>query len=218
LRYGDRILFDHLRPFHVARPFEIFLGFNGSDSSLSGQLFQGRILHVESLATPISRVEEQIGHGHGPIRLSLRFPPFHVARGEPLLVCGARGAADAFYVQYLDEGHIRIGHDHWGHRGTLSPPVAIDYGSFHVVELNLGSLYPDPSDPAWGDVAESARHAARSRISVRLNGEIILETQEAAYPVEPDQIKIGQNGIGLSTCETAFTGKISAQARLGLRP
>lgn len=216
VRVGDRVIINDQRPFHPTEPYEVFLGFNGSNSSLSAQLFQGRIIRVESLAEPIASSLGQLKRVHGPIRLSLRLPAFSSARSEPLLVTGISGAADSFYIQYVDEKHIRVGYDHWGVGGPVSPPIPVDYGASHVVEMSLGSLYPDPADPAWEDIAQGARLAARSRAWLKLNGAQVLAVEQAAYPASADQISIGRNGIGLSTSGSRFTGVIAAQEHLGL--
>lgn len=215
LRYNGHVVLREDRPAHRGDPAEFLVGFNGSDSTAASVNFSGHISRLERVAAP-QPAPPALGAGHGPVRLLVRFPTGRTGVSEPLLVTGRTGAADIFYVHYVDDAHIRLGHDHWSRGGPLSPPLAVNYAEAHTLDISLGTLYPSVDDPAWGHVPEAERAARRDTISVSLDGEIALSHTATAHPTQPEEILAGVNPIGASTCEPAFAGRIFWQERLGL--
>lgn len=214
VRFADQFAIVTPRTFRPIKPYQVFLGFNGVRSSVVGPQFQGRIVRVESWDKPMLLPLSQVERGQGPLRLLLRLPAFSGVRSEPLLVTGETGAADALYVEYVDEHHVRFGYDHWGRGGPVSPPLHVDYAAINTVELSLGSLYPPINDAAWGNTPTYARTAAGHRIVLRLNGTTALSIEGTCHPAKPDQTKIGRNQVGLSTCTQDFTGEFVGAERL----
>lgn len=213
LRYNGTLLLAHDRPVQSSDPAEVFLGFNGSNSSAATMNFSGKIDRVERIPA-LSQTNSQFQRGSGPARLTLQFPAGATGRSEPLLVTGRTGEADIIYVQYADESHVLIGYDHWGRGGPVSAPIPVDYSAIQTIELELGSLFPAELDPAWGDRPAAARAAAHETIRVRVNGHTVLAHHDRAYPTQPAGIMAGLNPIGASTCDPVFTGRILLQERL----
>lgn len=209
VRFADQLVLFNEVWVHPSHPYEVFLGSNSVNSSHVGLLFQGRILGVEPLPESIKRAKPPITRGTGEVRFTLKFPDNATGRREPLLVTGRPGAADAIYVHYVDEHHIRIGHDHWGTSGTLSDLIPIDYTAIHVINLRVGSLdSPSPEVSGTPDLPDSERKARESKLRVEINDIVVLDEPALFYPPREDEISLGRNAISLSTCGPHFTGTI----------
>lgn len=217
LRYNGALLLADDRPVHSPDSAEVFLGFNGSDSAAATMDFSGKIESVEKIAN-LSLPTDKFQRTPGPARLMVRFPAGAMGRSEPLLVTGRTGEADIVYIQYVDESHVRLGYDHWGRGGPVSEPVPVDYAAIQTVEIQLGSLFPTGNEAAWTNMPAAARTTLSDTVLVRLNGLTILDHQDQAYPAQPTEIMAGLNQVGASTCDSAFTGRIFVQERLGWKP
>lgn len=215
LSFNGQLVCDDDRPFNASRQAGVFLGFNGCNSSTSSLSFSGAILSVKPAISFGSGPQADTA-AWGALRVQLRFPEKQAGRNEPLLVAGRNGAADVIYVQYVDDGHIRLGYDHWGKGGSLSEPIAIEPRAIQSMEFSLGSLYPPLTDANWRGLAEAERRAWLGMISVRLNDRPVLSLPGTAYPATSAEIEIGRNGIGASTCDELFSGKILQVDRLPL--
>ncbi len=215
LRFNQELLLDDVRPFNATRSAGLFLGFNGCNSSAAFQGFSGMIVSMKPAETrlppPAARVPEW-----GAVRLQLRLPPRQHGRKEPLLVTGRNGAGDVLYVQYVDDSHIRVGYDHWSKGGPLSDPIFIDFPSIQVIELSLGSLYPPVAEDVWGSLTEAERRSRLGMVSVKVNGQAVLSVPETAHPTKAEEIRVGLNAIGATSCERLFSGEILAVERLPL--
>lgn len=140
--------------------------------------------------------------GEGPFRLRVRFPKGRDGHAEPLAVTGTTGAGDCVYVRYLGPDTISIGADHWGIGGPASPPVHVDFNADHEVWISMGSL--QRVQPASPDAAGTR---------VWLDGREVLAWPQPTHTTDPGTLELGANPIGISTCETAFTGKILEKSR-----
>jgi hypothetical protein len=142
----------------------------------------------------------------GPIHMLVLFPAGKMGRHEPLLTTGRAGSGDLVYIVYEDEGHVRIGYDHWSAGAALSDPVAIDYKVPHEMWISIASLYP-----ASGSDSHSAA-------TVILDGNRVLSSAMVAFPTLPAEITIGQNRIGGSTADPDFSGVVQFLERTGAAP
>jgi hypothetical protein len=129
--------------------------------------------------------------------MSVQFPYDMIGLSEPLVVTGEKGAGDFVYVNYVDLHHIIVGFDHWAHGGFQSDPIEVDYGVVHHIAVNMDSLYP----------AGSAS-ASPGRVHVSIDGEVVLDQKGRCYPSGSDEIRIGENTIGGSTCGPVFSGQV----------
>jgi hypothetical protein len=75
--------------------------------------------------------------------------------------------------------------------------MAVDYGQAHQLAISFQSLHP----------AKSAEHTS-DVVRVLLDGRPALISRLACYPSTADQIEVGTNRIGGSTCGPSFTGNI----------
>jgi hypothetical protein len=209
LRFDGRTLISVPRPFNPSRAAEVVFGYNAIGASTADVLFNGPRLEVQRL--PAFPEGEP---AHGARFLSLALPRHPASRQEPLLVTGRTGAGDLLYVGYLDATHIRFGYDHWGVGGPVSDPIPIPPGPDLELEISLGSLYP-AGDPAWAALDPATLKRLRSTVQVRLNGRVVFQQPAAAFPAADDEIYVGRNPIGGSTCGPRFSGRILQDVRIG---
>lgn len=209
LRFDGRLLISVPRPFNPSRAAEVAFGYNAIGASTAEVLFNGAKLDVQRLAAfPAGESR------HGARFLTLELPRRPANRQEPLLVTGRTGAGDLLYIVYLDATHIRFGYDHWGVGGPVSDPIPIPPGPSLELEVSLGSLYP-AGDPAWNPLDPATLKRLRSTVQVRLNGRVVFQQTAAAFPATDNEIHVGTNPIGGSTCGPEFSGHILRVERVG---
>lgn len=152
----------------------------------------------------------------GPAHMILSLPSQKAGRHEPLLTTGKNGAGDLIFIIYEDEQHVRIGFDHWGHKATLSDPIAVDYAQPHDIWVTEGSLYPPAEDnAAWGTMDPTARALLKSKVAVVLDGKVVLSQENPTYPSTKAQVAFAKNGIGGSTADPVFSGIVHYSERTG---
>jgi len=196
------VVLNEVARFNRARPETIVAGRNPFSSTEVAAHFTGEVLGLASGINPPALPVLQVAGERGAVDLKVRFPDQALGTAEPLVVTGATGAGDILYVKYVDSGHMSFGFDHWGVGGIAGQPVEIDYGEPHRLEITMGSLYPGGGAGPWAE-----------RVRVKLDGAVVLEGASACHPSEPDEITIGRNLIGGSTCGPAFTGRILGVTR-----
>jgi len=202
LRFDGRELVAQDRPFHPATAAEVSFGFNAIGASTADPQFRGEELTVERLkALPDAAADS------GPLALTLRLPAGRAGYAEPLVVTGRPGAGDFIYLRYLDHNRARIGYDCWGKGGPQSEDFAVAPGVPLLVQVSLGSLYPE-TGPAWRDLPAATQAQARSRVRVRVNGRVVLDAPAHPHPSTPAEVFVGMNPLGGSTCGGRFTGEI----------
>lgn len=163
------------------------------------RVFPGLVRNVLST----SPFQPLLPTGCRALTLILRFPRDRQGASEPLLVTGRTGQADFYIVQYLDADHVQIGLDHWGVGLRLGPAVPLDYGQAHRVRFLLPGFVPGAAGPGQG---------GSGRLQIDLDRRIALEMDAPYYGFSPDEVAIGRNDIGGSTCDQAFTGTVLARA------
>ena len=202
LRFNGRELISVPRPFHPSSPSEVAFGYNAIGASTAEVLFGGGKIETERL-----RNFPEVSGLRGAFHLTLQLPRGRAGRQEPLLVTGRPGAGDLVYIVYPDNEHVRIGFDHWGSGGPLSEPLAAPAGSSVELDVSLGCLYP-PGDPQPAGMDPATQASFRKAVQVRLNGRIVLQHEAETFPAAADEIAVGRNPIGGSTCDPEFTGRI----------
>jgi hypothetical protein len=209
VRLDGREIADVARPFNSASPEEIFIGHNGIGASTSEVNFSGKRIKSERMQAwpqrPLS------GARLFTVTLSGQRV---IGRSEPLLVTGQTGAAEIIYLKYTDVGHVQIGYDKWGRGGELSPPIAVQEGRPLEIELSMGSLYGAGVFPVE-TVEDDELKRLRSRVLVRIDGKVVLRQMSESFSAGPEQIYIGINTIGASTCAEVFSGRIERIEFLG---
>jgi len=112
-------------------------------------------------------------------------------------VTGVTGAGDLIVVQELAEGQVRFGADHWGVGCVWGEPLSIIPGDVYHIRVEMGSL--------WGS---SATRAQKQTVRVFLDKRLVLESLQPSYPASQENVHIGLNSIGGSSCGPEFRGKI----------
>jgi hypothetical protein len=172
------------------------IGMSAGASSEAGSAYTGEILGVrqvvDGILAPLSG-----GTTYGSVEMRVEFPRGVRGTQEPLVVSGASGAGDFVYIRYVDAGHVAIGFDHWGIGGALGEPIALDFAQSHDIAISIPSLYPARNDPM-----------RPGSIRVLVDGRVALDERCECYPAGADQIEVGTNPIGGSTCGPNFTGNI----------
>lgn len=132
-----------------------------------------------------------------PGRLRLRFalPATGLTGSEPLFCAGRPGAADLLYLRRVGAGQYVLGLDHWGYGGKESEPFALAGGEVHTLVIEIGALFPAGEMPT-------------DHVRLVVNDRVVLHTQQAFYPVSPQNWMIGRNPHGMSTSVAEFRGSI----------
>ena len=196
VRIDGSLAWAHRVLFHPALPTEAYVGSNGIESSACEHDFSGGIVWFDRHPGP--PVDPA---GAGPVSLRLVLPEGREGFREPLLVLGRTGRADVLLVKYLDGRHVGFAIDHWGSSYRESPPVEVDYGRLHELQVSMPNLQA-PGPPA----------AAAGEAVVRLDGSVVWRDSQEFYGADspPD---IAVNRIGASTCEAEFTGVLAGISR-----
>ena len=149
----------------------------------------------------------------GPVRIRFALPRGETNRQQPLLVTGKPYAGTFIYVAYHDAEHIRIGVDVWGLLGYQSEPIRTDYFADHEVVIEAGSLYPQNHPKLRGQTEETIKRL-NSKLRVIFDGTTVINRDIDTYPSKVNEVTIGKNLLGGSSCEPNFAGKILSVERL----
>jgi hypothetical protein len=192
-------IFNVNQPFNPGADSPTALGWNRVGSGAAAKEFSGRILSVDQEG--LAGLPPMGGGGsYGAVKMRVMLPTGEYGQAEPLVTTGEAGAGDILFVRYVDEGHVEIGLD-TGAGAASTDPLAVNYAQPQLIEISMGSLYP-PGSAGLG-----------RRLLVRLNGEAVLDGVSSFHPSSPDQVQIGLNSIGGSTCGWEFTGRIISVER-----
>jgi hypothetical protein len=211
---GARV-FSSLQRFYPVDRSVVF-GANTIGAAATEKYFAGNVLHIgradpqQVMASSLlgfistgSPGADWLGYP-GPLQLRLKFPQNRSQQAEPLLVNGITGAADFLFVHYLDERHIRLGFDHWGLGGPVSPPLEIDLGVEHELVISGGFLMPPAATILYEHHPQLRR--LQTALYVELDGRTVIEGASPVFAGDPTQIGVGVNLVGGSTAGPAFTG------------
>jgi hypothetical protein len=198
--FDGRQLINVEQDFFPGAPGTAIVGLNAYGSTAASRQFTGVILGARQVGA--ERIPGPDRGGFGAVEMSVVFPSGVQGTQEPLVVTGRTGAGDFVYARYVDAHHVAFGFDHWGIGGLVGAPLAIDYSRSHRVAITFQSLYPE----------DSPGHASRL-VRVSVGGRTALEGTYPCHPSLADQITIGRNLIGGSTCGPAFSGTILSVER-----
>ncbi len=150
---------------------------------------------------------------HGPLRIRLQFPAGRTGQLEPLVVTGLSFRADFLYVYYQDDRSVVLGFEHTSYGGPKTPPLPIDYAAEHVLELDMGALYPPAEHPWFDGLTPEEVSARKRRFRLTLNGAEVLAGEYETYDASPGDIAVGHNPVS-DAFGRKFTGRIVAVERL----
>lgn len=164
---------------------------------------------ANGLAEPLTGA----GRRSGPLRIELTLPRERTGKLEPLVVTGWSFRADFIYIFYTDDRHIQIGFEHTSYGGPMSPPIRVDYDLPHVLEVEMGSLYPPAEHPYFdGRDAEETTRLKRT-LRVVLDGRPVHEGLYDFYDASPGDVSVGRNHVS-----EAFGRKFTGVVRSVTRP
>jgi hypothetical protein len=206
LDFDGRRMLDEA-PWFAAEPGPVRLGVYASPEGpvhFSGAIMASRRdeAGVAGWAAEAGRraVELQALTAGGAVRLRFALPENPpAATRDPLLVTGRPGRGDMVAVERIDDRHVRVVLDHWGHALQLSEPVVVEPGEVQEVVVALRPF-----------AAAQVGEAAGGRLEVRWNGRVVWQLTTELYRVEPLEIAIGRNPIGGTSCVGEFSGRILA--------
>ena len=186
--------------YYPSRPGDIQFGHNPGPYAAPGR-FSGTLADLRHLGLTAAAAPASSAAG-GPLRLTVRFPPFVNFKTEPLVSTGHAPAGDLIYVSYVAEGKLRFGHDTWGGGGIETQVVNYVPNEPQIVELDLPSLYFSPDRPNPG------------RFILRYNGTILLADDRPYHLSDPAELVTGFNGCDSSAARMNFTGKFDRVERI----
>jgi hypothetical protein len=196
-------------------PFRTRPGIGGGDSDQAalGRSFTGEVQRVRSIQpdwdalTKVTRA--------GPLVISLEFPVGRAGGHEPIVTSGEPGKGDVLVVNYLDSNHVTFALDHWGYGGPVSGPVEIRPGTRQTLEVRLGSFFPASGLPP--NVPISQWNAAAEKLDLILDGQNVFDVKTPFYEAQADEVVVGRNSIGASSCVAEFSGRIFGSIRSDLK-
>lgn len=199
---------------HLARPHEVYAGYNlvGTGGAIS--MFSGEITDIRRGGLPAIAAGGEGESGYGAAALRIRFPLNAAGVPEPLVTVGLPSHATLGYVRVLPGGKVKLGAEFWG-VGVIESDEITAAGDVPAdVTFHFPALYPPAGDPGWGGVDRATQEARRSRLTILLNGRIVLD-REVNAPVQPSApVSFGENPVGGSWVTNKFSGRLVHARRL----
>ena len=132
--------------------------------------------------------------------ISVMFPRQRKAVSEPLLVTGRNRAGDLYEVVYLDPEQVCFRQDHWG-AGIVrtSRPFKVNPDVPHRIVFDFASLNPGGTQP------DGAQNGV---LNMTIDGQRVWEKDAPCNPFKENEVYLGRNDIGGSTCAREFSGEI----------
>jgi hypothetical protein len=209
---GDEIV-DVPQQFHPSFSTKPGVGGGSRGQWALGQKFTGEILHSR-LLKPDWDALTKAAHA-GPLVISLEFPENSAGKHEPIVTSGVAGRGDVLVVNYLNSNHATFALDHWGYGGPVSGPIEIKPGTRQTLEVRFGSFFPESDRPR--DVPIPQWSAASEKLELSLDGHQVYEVKTPFYQISPDDVIVGKNPIGASSCVAEFSGRIYGSIRTDIK-
>jgi hypothetical protein len=167
-----------------------------------------RLIVLEGPGATLAALPDPAMEGYlGALRIEATLPPKEFGLGEPLVTTGKTEHGDFFYILCAPSaGTIRFGVDHWGYGGTITKPIAVDYGKAHRFEVSMGSLFPPKDSALYTKRPELAAYVHRMVVS--LDGRVVVNEDATFNPALGSDVNVGSNFLWGSTCRPNFTGTI----------
>ena len=204
---GEKIL-ETLAPPQAVRPEDVYFGANMARSSSAGVAFTGEITEIHRGGYPAGPEGGLGDRDQGAARMMIWPPAAAAGVPEPLLVAGVPGQAALGYVRVLPGGQVKLGAEFWGIGAYESEAVEAAADTPAEVIFHFPALYPPVGDSRWGSIDRVRQEARRSRLTILLNGKVVLdrEVQDPHAPAGP--VSFGENPVGGSLVTPRFTGRL----------
>lgn len=217
VRWEGRELLNELVEPHAMRAKEIYSGFNFVRASSASTAFSGTILNVHRSGYPPLPAGRGLGNvDYGAARMIAWLPAAAAGVPEPLLVVGIPGQATLGYVRVLPGGKAKVGAEFWGFGAFESEKIAAASDSATEIIFHFPALYPPVGDPRWGKVSLAAQEARRSRLTILVNGRVVLDQEVKPTGAPSAPVFLGRNSVGGSWVTNKFTGRLLQGMRLPL--
>lgn len=211
-----RTVFEVPAHFFPSKPRQVRIGSTIILRDYCRPEFSGQILTSARLPLNPLEIAQPAAPAYGSIRLVLRFPDNKPGVSEPLLVSGVQNAGDLISVRYESNWQVSLALDHWGHMGLRTAWLPVDYSVNHVIEIQLGALFPPAGHVLLSELPPAQVEQLKGRVRLVLDGEIVLDADQPTYDSSPYDVFVGRNVIGGSTCSYEFSGVIRSMSRLPL--
>lgn len=191
--------------FYESTPEDVVIGKMRWISGGLQPAFTGKIAKVEKL--PARRPAlPRVGPGtRTPMELKLWFPADRMAGRDPLVTTGSGEKSDVIYCEYAGPGRASFGIYHYGYDTVASPIVAFDPLVAHTLQVWMGSL----ADLTLADAEDSGMPNAR-RLTLVLDGKVILNQEQVFYPAAPESVVLGETPFAIDVVGQMFHGRIEA--------
>jgi hypothetical protein len=202
VQLDDDIVLEAYQRFHPASRATLHLG-KEVPPRADERPFSGEISHVRPADPSTAPRGTRFGvpaRDFDSVRIALSFPAREAGTQEPLVSAGDVGRGDFVFVEYLAAQRVRFGFDHWGKPTRYSEPVTIRASEPTVVEILLGSFSRELK----------AQRESVGPVRVIVDGRVVWQFSTKLYPIEPEDVFVGQNPIGGSSSGLTFTGSISS--------
>jgi len=133
----------------------------------------------------------------GILVMRLCLPDLPAGMAEPLLVLGRTNAADVLALRHVGGERWQLIFDHWAHPLREGPIVALNRGGWHEFRISVPSCRFD----AFG------RETA-GEVVVCVNGGEMLRVTSSLYAFGRNEVDMGRNKIGATTCRPNYSGWI----------
>jgi hypothetical protein len=150
-------------------------------------------------------IAEKLGYFRGPIELNLRikFPnPPPIGQRQPLVVTGKSGAGDLLSIEFINNDEVRFALDHWGKPLIMSRSVKLDPKKAHTIDIKMASSISLEDAALWVNDKNGIVH-------IVVDGVTIWDKVTELYVTHQDDLWVGKNPIGGTTCGEFFTGEIT---------
>jgi hypothetical protein len=174
-------------------PGKIIIG-SATDKNSAARNFTGRVNARRAVTMPEIARPRVSG-----VRARITFTSGMAGRSFPLLSTGRTKAGDILFVRVQRDGKIAFGYDHWGDVLLFSPEMPIGSGETRVVEFWVPALFAP---------------AGKSTIVVKVDGVTIWNREAPAYEFAPENVFLGGNPIGGSTCELVLENGVFEELQL----
>jgi hypothetical protein len=167
--------------------------------------FTGKITKVKKM--PVRRQAlPRTGPGtRTPMELKLWFPADRMVGRDPLVTTGSGEKSDVIYCEYAGLGRASFGIYHYGYDTVASPIVAVDPLVAHTLQVWVGAL----ADLTLVDAEDSGIPNAR-RLTLVLDGKVILNQEQVFYPATPKSVVLGETPFAIDVVGQMFHGRIEA--------
>lgn len=211
-RWAGREILNTLAPSRTIGPDEVRAGVNGVRSARATARFSGGITDVRRGGYPPAPASGSYQE-FGAVRMTVQLPATGTGAAEPLVVVGVAGEATLGYVRVFPDGKFKVGAEFWSFGAFESEPLAADPAKPVEIVFSCPVFFPPVDDLRWRGAAAELRGQRRSRLTITVEGAVVLDRPIPAPVPRQPTVAYGKNPVGGSVVQPAFTGQILRVSR-----